>query len=139
MSMRGDNAYGIFDSKASKEAIKADLPIIQRLTKTPGLELSLVDLKSPRDRSTVQGLLRQMGGIETFPIFPERFKHLMAGSKPKKAGNMDYMIEARSPTSGRAPEAVTTAVNQIYLNHGNNRPFNGVALSNISGRPTIYA
>lgn len=131
-------AYAFFDSRASKEEIESDLPLIKSSTQShPSLELFLMEVKEFERKPEIDSDLRDfMHTTEIHAIFPSAYRHLMKSSKPTKLCNLKYVIEAKNryaPVEEVASD-LSAIMNQVYVNHGEGKPFNVEIIGDVNGQ-----
>lgn len=129
-------AYGFFDCNASKEKIESNLPSIRELACTPSnLELLLKEVKELKEDKQIDfNLLKFINENQIYPTFPSKLKDLMKTAKPIKMADLKYVIEAIYPNaiSEAAASELSDVMNYIYMEFGNQMPFNTAIICKIN-------
>ena len=115
--MKRGRSYGFFDCRASKEAIKSELPIIRKLTQTPlALELSLIE-----------GPGRLSGDPD-----------LMSIAKEQNQSGIRYVMGAGLPNASnkKMSEELSGVLNQAYQSplYHEDEPFRGKIIFEKNGK-----
>lgn len=121
-------AYGFFDSGASKAVIQVELPtILQRVGSPNGLEVSLMKLKDLEKIKVDPDLLQLIKESEIYPIIPSKYKDQMKTVKPIKIVSLKYVIKAIAKLENeKVADELGMIINGVYETYGNKDIFYSV-------------
>lgn len=129
-------AYGFFDSSASKAVIQVELPtILQRVGSPKELEVSLMELRDLEKIKVDSDLLQLIKESEIYPIFPSKYKDQMKTAKPVKMTDLKYALKATCLGRGNEETAkeLEQIINGIYKKYDDGKPFNVAVVFKVDG------
>ena len=125
----------LFDCKASKAEIEAEIPRIREISETPNeLELSLMEIRDFRNRQGIPSdLLRFVEENNIYPTFPSKYRDRMKTAQPIRMKDLQYVIQTNYPNATNEDTAgfLGDFMNGVWATFVGKKPFNFAVITEI--------